>query len=95
MPKKIPQETRNKIRKYVEDHTWKETSSKFDVSEMTIKRILDEKPKNETNGIDTELLDKLVLLMVKARINSSEFGIDIKESEIEPSINRLKESGKI
>jgi len=42
-----------------------------------------------------DLIDKLVLLMVKAGINSKDYGIDIKESEIQFNINRLMESGKI
>ena len=41
------------------------------------------------------LIDKLVLLMVKAGINSKDYGIDIKESEIQFNIKRLMESGKI
>ncbi len=43
----------------------------------------------------TGLIDKLVLLMVKAGINSEFYGIDIEESEIRSNINRLTESGKI
>ncbi len=42
-----------------------------------------------------ELMDKLILLMVKAGINSEMYGIDIKESEIESNIKRLREGGKI
>ena len=47
------------------------------------------------NSHNTELLDKLVLLMIKARINSENYEIAIQENEIIPSINRLKESGLI
>jgi len=43
--------------------------------------------------IDNELVDKLVLLMVKAGINSNNYGIDIKEIEIESNIKRLSERG--
>ena len=42
-----------------------------------------------------ELMDKLVLLMVKAKINSDDYGIEIKKSEIESHIKRLMGSGKI
>lgn len=42
-----------------------------------------------------DLIDKLVLLMIKAGINSEIYGIDIKESEIQSNIKRLMESGKI
>jgi uncharacterized protein YqfA (UPF0365 family) len=44
---------------------------------------------------NTDLIDKLVLLMIKAGINSEIYGIDIKESEIQSNIKRLMESGKI
>ena len=44
---------------------------------------------------NTDLIDKLVLLMIKAGINSEIYGIDIKESEIQANIKRLMESGKI
>ena len=44
---------------------------------------------------NTDLVDKLVLLMIKAGINSEIYGIDIKESEIQFNIKRLMESGKI
>ena len=50
---------------------------------------------NENGNANSDLLDKLVLLMVKAGITSEEHGIDINESDIEPSIKRLMESGKI
>lgn len=51
---------------------------------------------NEVSEVNnTELLDKLVLLMIKARINSEDYGIYIVESEISESINRLKEGGEI
>lgn len=43
--------------------------------------------------IDSVLVDKLVLLMVKAGINSENYEIDIKESEIELSIKRLNKGG--
>lgn len=50
----------------------------------------------ETNNVESDdLNDKLVLLMIKARINSEIYGIDIREKEIESSLKRLKESGKI
>jgi len=42
-----------------------------------------------------ELMDKLILLMVKAGINSDKYGIAIEEAEIEPNIKRLMESGKL
>ncbi len=45
--------------------------------------------------ISNELVDKLILLMVKAGINSEKYGIDIKESEIESSIKRLTKGGLI
>ena len=53
------------------------------------------KLKNDVSNEKTELIDKLILLMVKAGINSEEHGIDIKESEIESNIKRLMECGKI
>ena len=49
----------------------------------------------EGKTMNTDIVDKLVLLMIKAGINSEGYGIDIKESEIQSNINRLMESGKI
>ncbi|HUS48637.1 MAG TPA: hypothetical protein VMZ91_00590 [Candidatus Paceibacterota bacterium] len=49
----------------------------------------------EGETVDLDLIDRLVLLMVKAGVNSEVYGIDIKESEIQSNINRLTESGKI
>ena len=49
----------------------------------------------EGETVDQVFIDKLVLLMVKAGVNSEGYGIDIKESEIQSNINRLTESGKI
>lgn len=49
--------------------------------------------KTEQKQVDNELVDKLVLLMVEAEINSEMYGIDIKEIEIESNIKRLKERG--
>jgi len=51
--------------------------------------------KTEQKQVDNELVDKLVLLMVKAGINSEKYGIDIKESEIESNIKRLAKGGLI
>jgi len=45
--------------------------------------------------VDNELVDKLVLLMIKAEINSEMYGIDIKEIEIESNIKRLTKGGLI
>ncbi|MFW9973417.1 MAG: hypothetical protein ACFFDF_24750, partial [Candidatus Odinarchaeota archaeon] len=53
------------------------------------------KLKNDVHNKSSELMDKLVLLMVKAGINSEEYGVDIEESEIESNIKRLMESGNI
>jgi len=50
--------------------------------------------KPQING-NNDLIDKLVLLMIKAGINSENHDIAIQENEIIPSINRLKESGLI
>lgn len=50
---------------------------------------------NEVSEVNTKLLDKFVLLMIKARIDSEDYGIDIVESEISGSINRLKKRGDI
>nr|BDI55105.1 MAG: transcription elongation factor Elf1 [uncultured archaeon] len=50
---------------------------------------------NEVSEVNTELLDKFVLLMIKARIDSEDYGINIEESEISGSINRLKKRGDI
>ena len=47
------------------------------------------------NNYNSELLDKLVLLMIKAGINSEKYDVKIVEKDIIPSINRLKESGLI
>ena len=49
--------------------------------------------KTEQKQVDNKLVDNLVLLMVKANINSEIYGIDIKESEIESNIKRLREGG--
>jgi hypothetical protein len=58
-----------------------------------------EKPKDKKNSknlkTNNDLIDKLVLLMVKAGINSEKYEIDIKESEIESSIKRLTKGGLI
>ncbi len=53
------------------------------------------KLKNTVYNENPELMDKLILLMVKAGINSEEYGIYIKDSEIESNIKRLMECGKI
>jgi len=50
---------------------------------------------NDNGKANSDLLDKLVLLMVEAGISSEEYGIEINESDIEPSIKRLTESGKL
>ncbi len=48
------------------------------------------------NAIDKEeLIDNLVDLMIKTEANSDKYGIDITEKQIEPSIKRLTESGRI
>ena len=57
-----------------------------------IRAFLEGKTVGPTN---TGLIDKLVLLMIKAGINSDGYGIDIKESEIQSNLNRLMESGKL
>jgi len=49
----------------------------------------------QNQEIDTELIDKLVLLMIKAEINSDNFGVNIKMEEIESNIKRLRERGLI
>lgn len=49
----------------------------------------------EVSKVNIEVLDKLVLLMIKARIDSDIYGINIKESEVSESINRLKKRGEI
>lgn len=48
-----------------------------------------------SNNFNIQLLDKLILLMIKARINSEKYGVNINEFEIQPSIKRLKTGGKI
>jgi len=53
------------------------------------------KLKNGVYNDKSELTDKLVLLMIKAGINSDNYGIEIKESEIDSIINRLQESDQI
>jgi len=50
---------------------------------------------DEVSEVNTELLDKFVLLMIKARIDSEIYGVKIEESEISESINRLKKRGDI
>ncbi len=40
-----------------------------------------------------QLAEKLVLLMIKAKINSDEYGIAITHDEVQPIINKLKEGG--
>ncbi len=42
-----------------------------------------------------DLIDKLVYLMIKIGINSTDFDIEITEKEIKPSIKRLRRKGKI
>lgn len=51
--------------------------------------------KKENMGVDNDLVDKLVLLMIKTEINSEKYGINIYENEIEPSIKRLTKGGLI
>ena len=53
------------------------------------------KLKSNISNDKPELIDKLVLLMIKAGINSDNYGIEIKENEIESIINRLQESDQI
>jgi len=62
---------------------------------ITYKLIPNTKQELGTNNLDTELKDKYVLLMVRAEINSEDYGIKISKNEIEPSIKRLKTQGKI
>jgi len=50
--------------------------------------------KNHNFDSDSNLLSKLVLLMIKAGINSENYGITINESEINPIINKLMERDK-
>ena len=49
----------------------------------------------ESMKVNIDLIDKLVLLMIKAKINSENYGIFINESEIESSIKRIREGGLI
>jgi len=42
---------------------------------------------NESNG----LTEKLVLLMIKAEVNSDDYDIEIKEEEVQPIIDKLRE----
>ena len=51
--------------------------------------------KKQQKTTNNELIDKLVLLMIEAKINSEKYGINITESEIDLSIKRLQERGKI
>ena len=52
------------------------------------------KPNEFQSGVLYDgLAEKLVLLMIKARINSDEYGIEIKKTEVEPIIDKLKEGG--
>ena len=44
---------------------------------------------------NNELVDKLVLLMIKANINSENYGIEITEGEIQSNIQRLQEENKL
>ena len=60
-----------------------------------IRAFLEGKAIEKENIENIDLLDKLVFLMIKAGINSETYGIDIKESEIQPIINRIVESGKL
>jgi len=54
------------------------------------------KLKNEKNNkSNNELTDKLVLLMIKAGINSEKYGVNITEPEIQQNIKRLMERGII
>ena len=43
----------------------------------------------------TNLIDKLVLLMIKAQINCADYDIDIREEQVKPSLNRLIQQGEI
>ncbi len=49
----------------------------------------------ESDDLNTTLIDNLVDLMVKVGANSEEHGIDILEKQIQPSIKRLTESGRL
>ena len=97
MTKPITIEKKKEIMIYLKEHTWKETSNYFNVSEMTINRIQNELTNNTLTNTNDEitLTDKLVLLMVKAGVNSDFYNVDIKESEIESSIQKLQNRGLI
>lgn len=50
---------------------------------------------NFKSSNDTRLLDKLVLLMIRAGVNSENYDIHIAEEDINSSIKRLQKEGKI
>jgi DNA-binding transcriptional regulator LsrR (DeoR family) len=59
MTKQIKDQTKQAIRDYTKEHTWKETAEKFNVSEMTISRILKSAPIQNTIEIDLTFLRSL------------------------------------
>jgi hypothetical protein len=68
-----------------------DVKGKLFIYEPTLK-ALNQKIEPQQNS---ELIDKLVLLMIKIRVNSEMYGINISEKEIQPSIKRLRGSDKI
>ena len=55
----------SEILEYLESHTWKQTAEKFDISEMSIKRLIDRKTKLtilERYGLANILVKKMTNL---------------------------------
>ena len=58
---------------------------------LTYRLIATEEPDHS----DTILTDKIIEVLVKSGANSDDYGVEISEKEIIPSIKRLTESGKL
>jgi hypothetical protein len=70
--------------------------SQHDEIKTMVYRLLENGNGDKDHANDNKnIIDKLVLLMIKAGINSEKYGINIDEGEIMHSINRLTESGLI
>jgi predicted transcriptional regulator len=50
---------------------------------------------NQDTTENYEVLDKVVETLVKSGVVSEKYGVEISEKEIEPSIKRLEESGRL
>lgn len=72
----------------------KEKQLRKEIDNFVLEKIF-KKQSLKANTFDNELNDKLLLLMIKAGIDSDDYGINITMEEIGPNIERLKKRGSI